>query len=65
MTKDDWVIDYTKATIVSLPTGGIRITFPSEGLHLENGGRYYFTIENVTDMSNSFNGKLWPPPSPV
>ncbi len=54
-TKDDWVIDYTKATIVSLPTGGIRITFPSEGLHLENGGRYYFTIENVTDMSNSFN----------
>ena len=22
---------------------------------LENGGRYYFTIENVTDMSNSFN----------
>ena len=35
--------------------GGIRITFPASGLHLENGGQYYFTIGELTDTSNNQN----------
>lgn len=51
---DSWVIDYTQAT-VEAHEGGIRITFPKAGLHLENGGQYYFTIERVTDVSSNQN----------
>ena len=54
-TTEDWVIDYTKATVTSLPSGGIRITFPSEGLHLENGAKYFFTIGEYRDISNKQN----------
>jgi len=61
-TGGDWVIDYTQATVTSLTTGGIRITFPAEGLHLENGGQYYFTIEDVSDVSNNQNEVV---PNPV
>lgn len=53
-TGDSWVIDYTQAT-VEPHEGGIRITFPKAGLHLENGGQYYFTIEKVTDVSSNQN----------
>ena len=61
-TQDDWTIDYTQATITTLTTGGVRITFPSDALHLENGGKYYFTIENVSDTSNNQNEVV---PNPV
>ena len=53
-TLTDWVIDYTEATVTA-NEGGIRITFPKNALHLENGGQYYFTIEKVTDISTNQN----------
>lgn len=52
--NDDWIIDYTQAT-VEAHEGGIRITFPKSALHLQNGGQYYFTVTNVTDVSNNQN----------
>lgn len=52
---EDMTIDYTQATVEACSTGGIRITFPASGLHLENGGQYYFTIGEVTDTSNNQN----------
>ena len=58
---DEWTIDYTQA-IVEAHEGGIRITFPKSALHLENGGQYYFTVANVTDVSNNQNPVV---PSPV
>ena len=48
-------IDYTKATITRNSNGTVDVTFPSEGLHLENGGQYYFTINNLTDTSDNQN----------
>ena len=53
-TSDNWVIDYTQAR-VEAHEGGIRITFPNSGLNLENGGKYYFVISDVTDISNNQN----------
>ena len=53
--RDNWAIDYTQAVITSRSGNGIRIEFPSSALHLENGGRYYFTIENIRDVSNNQN----------
>ncbi|MCI9432212.1 MAG: S-layer homology domain-containing protein [Oscillospiraceae bacterium] len=52
-TRDDWVIDYTKATVESRDEGGIRITFPAEGLQLQNGGQYCFTINDLTDLAGN------------
>lgn len=52
---EDMTIDYTQATVEARSTGGIRITFPASGLHLENGGQYYFTIGELTDTSNNQN----------
>lgn len=54
-TRDEWTIDYTQAKVTTLSSGGIRIEFPSAGLHLENGGEYYFTIESIRDVSNNQN----------
>lgn len=54
-TTNDWVIDYTQATVTSLPSGSIRITFPASGLHLENGAKYFFTIGEYRDISNKQN----------
>lgn len=54
-TTEDWVIDYTQATVTSLPSGNIRITFPASGLHLENGAKYFFTIGEYRDISNKQN----------
>lgn len=52
---EDMTIDYTQAVIEARSGGGIRITFPASGLHLENGGQYYFTIGELTDTSNNQN----------
>ena len=52
---EDMTIDYTQAVIEARSSGGIRITFPASGLHLENGGQYYFTIGELTDTSNNQN----------
>lgn len=54
-TTEAWVIDYTQATVTSLPSGNIRITFPASGLHLENGAKYFFTIGEYRDISNKQN----------
>ena len=50
---EDMTVDYTQVTVESRKEGGIRITFPSSGLHLENGGRYYFTITDIADTSGN------------
>lgn len=52
---DYMVIDYTQATVESRREGGIRITFPASGLHLENGAQYCFVIQDVYDLSNNQN----------
>ncbi len=52
---EDMTIDYTQAVVEARSGGGIRITFPASGLHLENGGQYYFTIGELTDTSNNQN----------
>ena len=52
-TREDWTIDYTKAIVESRSEGGIRIIFPSEGLHLQNGGQYCFIINDLIDLSGN------------
>ena len=54
---DDITIDYTQAYITTNPndSNGIRIVFPSEGLHLESGARYYFTVTGLYDTSDNQN----------
>ena len=37
---EDMTIDYTQAVVEARSGGGIRITFPASGLHLENGGSH-------------------------
>ncbi len=54
-TSTDWTIDYTQAKVESRREGGIRITFPSESLQLENGGQYCFIINDLADTSNARN----------
>ena len=53
----DYTIDYTQAYITTNPDNpnGIRIVFPSEGLNLESGARYYFTITGLYDTSDNQN----------
>ena len=52
-TRTDWEIDYTQATVESRKEGGIRITFPSEGLQLQNGGWYCFIISKLQDLAGN------------
>ena len=52
---DYMAIDYTQATVEARKEGGIRITFPASGLHLENGAQYCFVIQDVYDLSNNQN----------
>lgn len=54
-TRDDWTIDYTQATVEARSEGGIRITFPKEGLRLKSGGKYWFHIEGLADISLNHN----------
>ena len=53
----DYTIDYTQAYVTTNPDNpnGIRIVFPSEGLNLESGARYYFTITGLYDTSDNQN----------
>ena len=53
----EYTIDYTQAYITTNPDNpnGIRIVFPSEGLNLESGARYYFTITGLYDTSDNQN----------
>ncbi len=53
--RDDWTIDYTQAIVETRSEGGIRITFPREGLRLKSGGQYWFHIEGLNDVSLSHN----------
>lgn len=54
-TRTDWTVDYTQVKVESRREGGIRLTFPSEGLQLENGGQYCFIINDLADTSNARN----------